>query len=369
MAVTARLVVVGGGALGTFHALEGVRRGYDVVQVERDAGPRGASVRNFGFLWMTGRAAGADLELCLRGRDGWERVAREAPGVGFRTPGALVVAANEAERDVLEELAGAADAALRGVRMLARRDLRRLLPAATSAVAALRGDRDASVEPAPAIAALHSLLAGSGRHRLLVGRTVVEVGDGSARDHTGELHRGDVVIVCSGDAPQLWPADVAAAVRRCRLQMLVTAPRRGPLPAALTDGGALRYYPAFAALPSAAALPEPDALTARERLQLLVVQRNDGSLTIGDTHVYDEPFPVGLDERPTRALLGRARALLGSVPRVARRWGGTYAERRDGGLVLRSALDATTTLVTAAGGRGMTCSPAIAEDTFAGLGL
>ena len=40
---TPRLVVVGGGVIGTMHAVEGVRRGYEVVQLERDVTPRGAS--------------------------------------------------------------------------------------------------------------------------------------------------------------------------------------------------------------------------------------------------------------------------------------------------------------------------------------
>jgi len=45
-----RVVVVGGGVLGTMHAREAVRRGHDVLQIEREADPRGASVRNFGLV-------------------------------------------------------------------------------------------------------------------------------------------------------------------------------------------------------------------------------------------------------------------------------------------------------------------------------
>ena len=63
---TPRLVVVGGGVIGTMHAVEGVRRGYEVVQLERDVAPRGASVRNFGLVWVSGRADGAELDLALR---------------------------------------------------------------------------------------------------------------------------------------------------------------------------------------------------------------------------------------------------------------------------------------------------------------
>ena len=43
-----RIAIVGGGIIGTMHAVEAVRRGHEVVQLERDAEPRRASVRNFG---------------------------------------------------------------------------------------------------------------------------------------------------------------------------------------------------------------------------------------------------------------------------------------------------------------------------------
>ncbi len=54
-----RVVIVGGGVLGTMHAVQARSRGIDVVHLEREPGPRGASVRNFGLVWVSGRAAGA----------------------------------------------------------------------------------------------------------------------------------------------------------------------------------------------------------------------------------------------------------------------------------------------------------------------
>jgi len=43
-----RIVVIGGGVLGTMHAAELVRRGHQVTQLEREPEARGATVRNFG---------------------------------------------------------------------------------------------------------------------------------------------------------------------------------------------------------------------------------------------------------------------------------------------------------------------------------
>ena len=78
------VVVVGGGVLGLMHALEARRRGHDVVHLERETGPRGASVRNFGLIWVSGRAGGPELDLARRSRARWEQIAAEVPGIGFR---------------------------------------------------------------------------------------------------------------------------------------------------------------------------------------------------------------------------------------------------------------------------------------------
>ena len=58
-------------------------------------------------------------------------------------------------------------------------------------------------------------------------------------------------------------------------------------------------------------------------MQLLLVQRANGELTIGDTHVYDEPFDFAVDERVYEELRARAEAILGwQLPPVVRRWAG-----------------------------------------------
>ena len=59
-------------------------------------------------------------------------------------------------------------------------------------------------------------------------------------------------------------------------------------------------------------LGQQDAVAADHHLQLLLVQRPDGGLTIGDTHAYEEPFDFALCEDPTEELLARARRILGS---------------------------------------------------------
>jgi FAD dependent oxidoreductase TIGR03364 len=380
IAESARVVIVGGGILGTMHAVMARRRGLAVIHLEREPEGRGASVRNFGLIWVSGRRAGPELALAVRARELWESIAADAPGTGFRPAGSLTIASSPAELAVLREAAELPDAKYREFEMLSPDEVRSVNPA-------LRGDflgglwcrADAIAEPRLALPALRSFLAREPGYQWLPGHEAVELGTGGVRDQFGQWHRGDLVVLCTGAnytgiaGPHLAAAGALASapgsggrgLRRVRLQMLQTAPFPGRLSTSVADGDSLRYYPAYD-VPALAALPPQTPVAAASKAQLLMVQRLDGSLTIGDTHEYDEPFGFDVTEDAYDHLLARAAALLGgAVPRVLRRWAGVYSEvTGTPALYHRSSVSPGVVLVTGPGGRGMTCSPAIAEETF-----
>ncbi len=276
----------------------------------------------------------------------------------------------------MKEAAGLPDAAERGFELLD--------PAAAAAInPALRGEfagallcrRDAIVEPRKVPGAVREyLIAGQPRrgpgYEWLPGREAIEVAPHAVRDHTGRWHRGDLVVLCPGAAhtgvagPHLAGFE-RPPVRRVRLQMLQTEPFDGQLTTAVADGDSLRYYPAFD-LPARSRLAPQAPVAAAAAAQLLLVQRLDGSLTIGDTHSYSEPFDFDVDEKPYDHLRARAQQLLGTpLPPARLRWAGVYSQVTGTELYHRSQVAPGVVLVTGPGGRGMTCSPAIAEETFA----
>lgn len=365
------VVVVGGGVLGLTHALEARRRGYRVTHLEREAGTRGASVRNFGLIWVSGRAKGPELDLALRARQRWEEIAAQVPGTGFRPHPSLTLAVSDAELAVLKQAADLPDGGQRGFALLDPAQVRDVNPELRGEMAGgLLGGLDAIVEPRLVPAALRSwLLAGGPDYTWLPRREATELAPHAVRDHTGAWHRGDLVVLCPGAAhtgiagPHLARYPVPP-VRRVRLQMLQTEPLAGQLTTSVADGDSLRYYPAYD-VPALAQLPPQDPVAAAAAAQLLLVQRLDGSLTIGDTHSYAEPFAFDVDEAPYGHLLARAAALLGREPPPARlRWAGVYSQVTTTELYHRSQVTDGVVLVTGPGGRGMTCSPAIAEETF-----
>jgi FAD dependent oxidoreductase TIGR03364 len=372
-----RIVIVGGGILGTMHAVMARRRGLAVTHLEREREGRGASVRNFGLVWVSGRRAGPELALALRARELWAEIADFAPGTGFRPHGSLTIATTEAELAVMREAVALPDAKQREFELLTPGEVRSVNPALQGEfLGGLWCRADAIVEPRLALPALRASLAGPG-YEWLPGLEAVEVAANGVRDSRGTWHRGDLVVLCTGSnftglaGPHLAASGAlardtgGAGLRRVRLQMLQTAPLPGSLTTSVADGDSLRYYPAFE-VPSRDALPPQAPVAAANRAQLLLVQRLDGSLTIGDTHEYDEPFPFDVTEDAYEHLLDRAYALLGiALPPVRRRWAGVYSEvTGTTALYHRSAVRPGVVLVTGPGGRGMTCSPAIAEETF-----
>jgi FAD dependent oxidoreductase TIGR03364 len=351
------------------HALAAVRRGYEVVHLEREQAARGASVRNFGLVWVSGRRPGAELALALRSRALWEELGALIPDLGFRANGSLTLVQDEAELRVLEQVVEGEDAGERQLRLLDPDEVRKANPAVRGDIlGGLHCAADAAVEPQRVPAALRAALEREEGYSWLPGRHVVELGDGWVRDHRGERHAGDLVLACPGAAHGLagWQPDEAGLVR-VRLQMLETEPFPHAVATSIADGDSLRYYPVFD-VPARAELARQPELVAAFRIQLLLQQRLDGCLTVGDTHEVDEPFAVSVSEAPYRHLRERVESLLGEpMPPVRRRWAGVYCQTAGGSLYHRERLGESTWVVTGAGGRGMTLAPAIAEQVLDGI--
>lgn len=376
-----RVVIVGGGVIGTMHSLEALRLGWEVVQLEADAEPRRASVRNFGLVWVSGRAAGDELELALRARHLWEEIAESTPAAQFRPAGSVTVAANDAELALMSQVTKQADVELRGFELLDPAQVREVNPTIRGDIAGgLWCRNDAVVEPGSVLGSIRESMHATGRYEWLPGRQVVDVhqgGSGGAGsgpgpfviDHTGTTHHASLVLLCIGDrlsglGGRIGAELAAAPLRRCRLQMMQTAPATEQLTTAIADGDSMRYYPAFD-LPARDALPPPRPETAEWAMQLLLVQRSNGELTIGDTHLYDQPFDFAVDERVYDDLRARAETILGwQLPPVTRRWAGVYTLATDGRICFRQCIEPGVWVVTAPAGRGMTLSPAIAEQTW-----
>ncbi|OBC14541.1 FAD-dependent oxidoreductase [Mycobacterium sp. 852013-50091_SCH5140682] len=364
-----RVTIVGGGILGTAHAVEAVSRGHQVVQLERETEARGASVRNFGLIWVSGRSTG-ELEAALRSRELWEKLAADIPGIGFRSAGSITLLRTPAELAVAQEAADGPDACHRGFTLLEPGKVRALNPA-------LRGDflgglhcaLDAAVESRQALPAIRDYLTASGRYEFVPGVEARAVDNRTVRDDHGNRYDADLVLVCAGAAHGGLVRELAGnlPVRRVRLQMMQTEPLGETMTTAIADADSFRYYPAFAgaALETLRTNEAQHPVAEAAHMQLLCVQRLHGGLTIGDTHEYDEPFGFDVHEPPYDYLVNVVEEFLGrTLPPIRQRWAGVYSQCVDPHqLVCRAEPENDVWVITGPGGRGMTLGPAIAEQT------
>ena len=370
-----RVTIVGGGILGTAHALEAVARGHDVVHLERESEARGATVRNFGLVWVSGRSRG-ELAAAMRSRELWEKLGADIPGIGFRAAGSITLMRTPGEIAVAEEVMARADAECRGFRLLEPRDVRAVNPALRGRyLAGLHCAHDAAVESRQALPAMREHMAASSRYTFIPRTEARSVTGTAVLDDHGNLHEGDLVLVCAGAAHGGLVREIAGElpIRRVRLQMMQTEPLDELLTTAIADGDSFRYYPGFAgqALNSLKRNESQDAVADEHRMQLLCVQRLHGGLTIGDTHEYEEPFAFDVTEAPYAYLVDVVEEFLGrALPPIRQRWAGVYSQCIDPDqLVCRTSPDDGVWVVTGPGGRGMTLGPAIAEQTADLIGL
>src|SRR5262249_17931883 len=97
--------IVGHGIVGLAHALAASKLGLPTAVLDRDARAAGASVRNFGFITVTGQEQGLTWRRAMSSRDVWAELA-ELAGIAVHHRGLLMCARRAEAMAVLEEFAG-----------------------------------------------------------------------------------------------------------------------------------------------------------------------------------------------------------------------------------------------------------------------
>lgn len=365
------LAIVGAGILGLAHALAAVRRGLSVVVIDRDAQANGASVRNFGFVTVTGQRAGDCWRRARRSRDVWAEIAPLA-GIEVLQRGSLVAARHAESLTVIDAFL-ATDMG-ESCRHLSPEEARRLCPGlADGLVGALWSPHELRVESRMAIPRLAAWLEEA--HGVVFRRNTAVLGlDLPVIATSAGPVEAQACVVCPGDDfLGLYAERIAAyGLTKCLLQMLRVSPAPGfELPLPVMSDLTLARYDGYAMLPAAEALKtriraERPAYP-KAGVHLIAVASADGTLVVGDSHVYGAtPAPFAseavddliLDELEATLAVGHAR--------VVERWTGIYAS---GGqrLMLMDRPEKNVRLVMVTSGTGASTSFAIAEETMADL--
>lgn len=367
------LAVVGAGIVGLAHALAAARRGKRVVVIDRDAQANGASVRNFGFVTVTGQEAGDCWRMARRAREVWAEIAGPA-GIAVLQRG-LVLAARLPESEAVID-AFLASGMGEGCTKLSGAQAQSFVPCLKpeNAPVTLYSPHEIRVESRSALPLLARWLAGHHGVDFRWSTNVVAVEAPRLVTATGELIEAETVVICPGDDyTGLFPERIAAyGPTRCKLQMMRVAPA-APVTlrtAVMSDLGLGRYL-GYAALPEAEALKrrldEEMAAKRENGVHLIVTQSADGSLVVGDSHHYattPDPFGSGAVDD---LILDEFDAVLDMPGRtVSERWIGTYASAPGRWRFTDAPSDAVRIVIVTAG-CGASTAFGIGEETIAEL--
>jgi FAD dependent oxidoreductase TIGR03364 len=363
------IAIVGAGIVGLAHALAAARLGWRVVVLDRDAQANGASIRNFGFVTVSGQAQGTVWRRARRSRDVWVEVAGPA-GIAIEQTGLAMIAQRPEAEAVLAAFL-ATDMGDGCTWLDASKAAALIAPAAPAALrGAMISPVDVRVESRQAIPALVRWLAVQHGVAFRYGVAAHDVAPGRIATSAGTIRANAIVVAPGDDLTTLFPDAVAAAgITRCKLQMLRLASPGFRLPATIMSDLSLVRYLGYAALPESAALharlsaEQPDHLA--HGIHLIVAQSADGSLVVGDSHHYAATPDPFASARVERLILDEFAAVFGMVPPVFERWTGTYASAAAHSLVTTPADGVRLVVVTS--GTGASTAFALAEEVIGDL--
>lgn len=366
------VVIVGGGIVGLGVALAATKAQKTVCVIDRDARANGASIRNFGFITISGQKAGAHWARARRSRDIWAEVA-DLAGIQVLQRGLVMPAYRPEACDVLHGFLATDMGA--GCRLLSRDEAIAKLPPLRQdgLLDVLYSPHELRVESREALPKIAAWLE---KHHGVEFRWCT-----AARDVTADgvvtaagMVKGESIVVCPGDDfSTLFPELIASRdLTKCTLQMLrMTAANMPVFASAMMSDHSLARYEGFAQLecaqPLIARLDAEAAAIRAAGVHLITVQSADGSLIVGDSHSYGpQPDPFARADFDDLILQVFDEVLDLPARKVTERWCGSYTSSATRTiLVERPAQNIRLVMVT--GGTGASTGFALAEQVIADL--
>lgn len=365
------LAIVGAGIIGLSCARAAALQGLRTVVIDRDAEACGASVRNFGFITVTGQERGTSWARARHSCAIWEDVARQA-GISILQRGLWMTTRRSEAAAVLEAFVRTEMG--EGCRILSRAEAAARCPelVGPDVQAVLQSSIDLRVESREAIPKIAAWLAE--RHGVVFLRqtAVLSVEPPKLETSRGIVAAGAAVVCPGDDMVSLFAQRIAKyQPTRCKLQMLRLANPGFRLPGAVMSDLGLVRYAGYSALPEAeplrARLKKEQDEHLRQGIHLIAVQSADGSLVVGDSHQYATTPDYFADERVDQLILDEFTAATSQLPPAVReRWIGTYPSC-SGRTMFIDAPARNVRIVMITSGSGASTGFAIGEEVVAEL--
>ncbi len=358
------IVVVGAGILGLASAWTAAQRGMSVAVIERNAQPIGASIRNFGFITVTGQRRGEHWLRAFKTADIWKTIAPKA-GIDVVHQGLYVMAQRPQAMEVLEAFMQTEMG--EQCRLLNQEQIAQDLSMLKPGFGALYSPHECRVESRDAIPKLAKWLEQDLGIDFYWNTPVVGVSLPQIYTSRGEVWAQHCVVCPGNDLNGLYPNTLdQAGIQQCTLQMLrVEVSPSTKVPGAVMSDLSLIRYEGYAAFPEAIELRKILSSEQPEHLangvHLIVVQSCDGTLVVGDSHVYgDTEAPFSRTDVEGLIISELHKVFPFKQAKITERWLGTYASASD--VIFKANPDKGVSLGVVTGGTGASTSFAFAQE-------
>lgn len=356
------VVVVGSGIVGMACAWAAWKRGREVLVLDKDDFCVGASLRNFGFVTVTGQGRGQTWSRAMASRDIWQEVVGLA-GIQVVQQGLLVLIQRDEAYEVAQQLMTQPEGA--ALKWLDKASLEKLYPQRFSSriLGALYSPHELRIESRHAIGQLKTWMASLGI-KFENGAAASLDKDSNLVVNGKVLPYRDLVLAPGPDirafAPDLYSQ---LGVNLCRLSMLRVRPPEGyVLPAPVMSDLSMIRYKGYAELSASSALlrrlsaEQPEHL--KHGVHLIAVQSADGTLVVGDSHHYGTSIGPFVDTKTEALILEEMQAVLALEHfEVTERWVGYYPSGSVDAII--HPLGERSSLVSVTSGTGMSTAFAL----------
>lgn len=362
------LVIVGAGVIGLAHAYLASSNGLKVAVIEANSAPIMASIRNFGFVTVTGQQRGHFYNLCMRTRNIWAEIANKHNLSVLHQGLYMAVRRPEAEA-VLEAFLKTE----MGEKCEILKPSETGIPFTSKIKAILHSPHEIRIESREALPFLINILTHEMGVNFFFNSPVLSLTNGTVYTNNGAI-KYENAVVCPGDNLNGLYSELIASlgIKKCKLQMLrLEKPSFKFNGAIMSDLGLTRYL-GYSELPEADALrkklqeEQPDHL--KEGIHLIAVQSADGSLVVGDSHDYDNPDTPFSHDYIDDLILDEYSQVIGNPPPIRERWIGTYATAAKR-LYLNDTPEENVKLIIVTCGAGASSSFGIAEENLKNMEL
>jgi FAD dependent oxidoreductase TIGR03364 len=373
------LIVIGGGALGAFHAYHALEAGLKVAVIEKDKQPISATVRNFGQVVPSGM----DTKWQNYGRESL-RIYDDIQSrfdISVRKNGSVYFASNDEEVQLIEELSIINKHNSYESHLLTKEQCLEKYPLLRNdyVKAGLFFPDEVTVEPRIMINRLLDFLIKEKGLDYFVNTKVLNC-DASSEETTvvtasGEIYKASKVILCCGSEFKTLYPDIFAKsdLEVTKLQMLQTKPQPGyELKGSILTGLSIRRYEAFYECPSFTAIKakeDPNSFEKKWGVHILFKQATDGSVIIGDSHEYADAVNIddlGFDLKMEvdDFMIAEAKKIF-NLPtfEIQNRWYGMYSQCKEND-IFQHTVDENIHIITGIGGKGMTGSAGFSKENI-----